>query len=108
MGIYRRYRILAEDVSLSIYSDRFVLPPRGREGGLDGKLASLTVTRDGEALALPGYGTFELRPGDLVELRLPGGGGWGDPKTRDPAALARDLEDGLVLDPTPYRQDTAR
>ena len=102
MGIFRRYRVLTDDVTLSIYSDRFVLPPQGREGGRDGALARLTVTRDGEETALPGFGTCELRAGDVVELRLPGGGGWGDPRDRDRAALARDLADGTILDPAPY------
>jgi N-methylhydantoinase B len=31
-----------------------------------------------------------------VELRLPGGGGYGDPAERDPAAERRDVEAGLV------------
>ena len=38
-----------------------------------------------------------LRPGDLVELLLPGGGGYGDPAERDPALRARDLQQEYVL-----------
>ena len=37
-----------------------------------------------------------LEPGDTVELRTPGGGGFGPPAERSPAALAADAEDGLV------------
>ena len=37
-----------------------------------------------------------LQPGDLVELRLPGGGGYGPPAERDPEARARDLREGYV------------
>ncbi len=32
----------------------------------------------------------------LVTLHLPGGGGIGDPLTRDPALVARDVRDGYV------------
>ena len=39
---------------------------------------------------------FELKRGDLLELQLPGGGGLGPPSERNPAALARDVADGLV------------
>jgi N-methylhydantoinase B/oxoprolinase/acetone carboxylase alpha subunit len=38
----------------------------------------------------------ELEAGDVVELRLAGGGGWGDPARRGRDALARDLADGIV------------
>lgn len=96
MGIVRRYRILKDGVVLSLYSDRFRLPPKGRERGTDGALAALTVQRDGELIVLGATSTFELRTGDLVEIRLPGGGGWGDPRRRDRAAVARDLADGLI------------
>lgn len=37
-----------------------------------------------------------LEPGDTVELRTPGGGGFGPPAERDPAAIAADIEDGFV------------
>ena len=96
MGMLRRYRVLTEDVRLSLYSDRFALPPRGREGGRDGVRASLTVRRGEEVFSLPAAGSMALRAGDVVELRLAGGGGWGDPTRRSRAALARDLADGVI------------
>jgi N-methylhydantoinase B len=37
-----------------------------------------------------------FRPGDLVRLMTPGGGGHGDPAARDPEAAARDGRDGYV------------
>ena len=37
-----------------------------------------------------------LQPGDLIEIRLPGGGGYGPPAARDPALRARDLREGYV------------
>jgi N-methylhydantoinase B len=96
MGLLRRYRVLAEGVRLSLYSDRFALPPRGREGGRDGARASLTVRRGDETFSLPAAGSLDLHPGDVVELRLAGGGGWGPPARRPREALACDLEDGVV------------
>ncbi|HEV2335084.1 MAG TPA: hydantoinase B/oxoprolinase family protein [Stellaceae bacterium] len=37
-----------------------------------------------------------IRPGDRLVLQSGGGGGWGDPSRRDPAAAARDVENGFV------------
>ena len=37
-----------------------------------------------------------LGPGDVVEVRLPGGGGYGPPADRDPQLRARDLLDGYA------------
>ncbi|HTN11771.1 MAG TPA: hydantoinase B/oxoprolinase family protein, partial [Acetobacteraceae bacterium] len=40
---------------------------------------------------------FQVIPdGERLLLLLPGGGGMGDPATRDPALVARDVRDGLV------------
>jgi N-methylhydantoinase B len=39
---------------------------------------------------------FALKAGDLVTIETSGGGGFGDPKRRAPARLARDLSEGLV------------
>jgi N-methylhydantoinase B len=42
-------------------------------------------------------GEQTLRPGDLVEVLLPGGGGYGPPAERDPALRERDLLQGYVV-----------
>ncbi len=35
-------------------------------------------------------------PGDVLDIQSSGGGGWGDPAARSPAATAADLADGLL------------
>jgi N-methylhydantoinase B len=41
-----------------------------------------------------------IAPGDVLQVRSGGGGGWGDPAKRSAQAHARDLEQGLVTMPT--------
>ena len=43
-----------------------------------------------------------ISEGESVYHRQAGGGGWGDPRERDPQAVARDVRNGKVL------QDSAR
>ncbi len=73
--------------------DRIANPPKGREGGLDGAAGRVTQ-KSGRVLRTKG---FQVIPdGDRLILELPGGGGMGDPATRDPALILRDVRDGLV------------
>ncbi|MBN8873427.1 MAG: hydantoinase B/oxoprolinase family protein [Rhodospirillales bacterium] len=73
--------------------DRVAHPPKGREGGLEGSGGVVTL-KSGAALRTKG---FQIIPdGERLVLELPGGGGMGDPTTRDPALVARDVRDGLV------------
>jgi N-methylhydantoinase B/oxoprolinase/acetone carboxylase alpha subunit len=37
-----------------------------------------------------------LNPGELLELKLPGGGGYGDPYARDFRLIEEDLRNGLI------------
>lgn len=37
-----------------------------------------------------------IQPGDVIEVRSAGGGGWGDPAQRDPDAIAADRAEGLL------------
>jgi N-methylhydantoinase B len=39
---------------------------------------------------------YALVPGDSVQVRTPGGGGYGLAAERDPAAIARDLRRGYL------------
>jgi N-methylhydantoinase B len=73
--------------------DRVANPPRGRDGGLAGA-GGVVALKSGPRLRTKG---FQVIPdGDRLVLELPGGGGCGDPATRDPALVAQDVRDGLV------------
>ena len=43
-------------------------------------------------------GLDPLQAGDVVSLRLPGAGGYGDPQERDPNLLRKDVRDGKVTE----------
>jgi N-methylhydantoinase B len=79
-------------VNLGIQSGRFRYPPEGLFGGREGAKARFLVNdRDGNP-----YGLTQLDPGDVVVMDAAGGGGYGDPLERDPALVARDVENGYV------------
>ena len=42
------------------------------------------------------YANITLEPGDRIKLTAPGGGGYGDPKQRDPEAVREDVAEGYV------------
>jgi N-methylhydantoinase B len=68
--------------------------PQGALGGQDGAVNEVTVIRGGVPYT-PAHLSKEqdiaMGPGDRVRVRTPGGGGWGDPGRRDPAAVAEDV-----------------
>lgn len=75
--------------------DRVANPPKGREGGGEGA-AGWVGMNDANGTTLRTKGFQIIPKGRRLLLRLPGGGGMGDPKERDPALVQRDVEDGLV------------
>ncbi len=71
--------------------------PQGALGGSDGRTNSVTVWRDGEAMTpehLSKAQDIALKPGDRVRVGTPGGGGYGDPLTRDLKAVSEDVRLG--------------
>jgi hypothetical protein len=52
------------------------------------------VRINGEQVTL--FPPIELQPGDVVELHLAGGGGFGPVEQRDPALVLADLQLGLI------------
>jgi N-methylhydantoinase B len=75
--------------------DRVANPPKGRDGGHDGA-AGWVGLNDAEGTVLRTKGFQIIPKGRRLLLKLPGGGGMGDPRQRDPALVQRDVEDGLV------------
>jgi N-methylhydantoinase B len=74
--------------------DRTKYPPRGRDGGRPGKPAYLGLKAAGKQLDCKGL--QEIPVGERLVLHTPGGGGLGNPNSRDASALTADLENGLV------------
>ncbi len=96
LGFERRYRILADEVQLATYSDRFRIAPEGLFGGADGACATTEVLRGEERIALPSKTSFALKAGDVLVTRTGGGAGYGDPAERRPALRERDRREGFV------------
>jgi N-methylhydantoinase B len=73
--------------------DRVTHPPKGRDGGGPGAPGRVAL-KSGTTLRTKG---LQIIPeGDRLMLYLPGGGGMGDPKERDPVRVARDVRNGLL------------
>jgi N-methylhydantoinase B len=71
--------------------------PQGALGGRDGAPNVVEVIRGGETHIPPHLSKEQdipLAPGDRVRVRTPGGGGYGDPFTREPAAVLEDVRLG--------------
>ena len=45
---------------------------------------------------LKGKGKQQIPAGDVLVFQTPGGGGYGDPRKRDPRKVARDYAAGLI------------
>ena len=73
--------------------DRLQHAAAGYSGGHDGALAQITLST-GERYK--SKGNRELEPEVEITLELPGGGGFYDPLTRDPAAVWLDVQNELV------------
>ena len=96
VGFSRAIEVLEDGVVLSYYSDHFLYPPQGKGGGRNGATGSLRVWRGDEVLNLPTTDVVALKKGDVVELSVGGGAGWGDPLKRPKDRVEADLADGIV------------
>ena len=64
---------------LNAVASRLAIPPEGIFGGLPGASGSFTI--NGENVTT--QQRINLKPGDVVKLELPGGGGYGSPRGDD-------------------------
>jgi N-methylhydantoinase B len=97
LGLRRDIEVLTDDVAFSLLADRRRHRPYGVAGGDPGSAgADRLVRADGNETGIAGKATHDLNAGDVVSVRTPGGGGFGDPTDRDAAAVARDLRLGTV------------
>jgi N-methylhydantoinase B len=107
MAIERVFRLLADEATLTVRSDKRRFPPFGLAGGRPGNGSLNVVNPDtGDERILPVLVTepVALKRGDVFRHVLASGGGWGDPLTRDPALVLEDVRLGRVT-PEGARRD---
>ncbi len=97
LGYDKHIRMLSDAHFMSI-ADRSILACWGVNGGRAGRPFSVVIDPGGvnervvDALA----DAEPVRAGEVIRIRTTGGGGWGDPLRRDPAAVLRDVRWGKV------------
>ncbi|WP_228546325.1 hydantoinase B/oxoprolinase family protein [Halegenticoccus tardaugens] len=105
LGLRRDIGVHDHRATFSFLAERHRHAPYGLVGGLHGTMGEAylyhgtdvfdqTDETDGEKL--PPKTVRELTSGDLVSIRTPGAGGYGDPTARSPEAVQRDIELGKI------------
>ena len=98
-GISYRVKLRRGEATASFMMDHGRFPPFALTGGRTGAMTEIEVSQQGHisspAHVSKGSG-YVLTPGDWVRVRTPGGGGWGDPRARDPALVSRDIARGYL------------
>jgi N-methylhydantoinase B len=85
--------------------ERSRFQPWGLDGGRPGLAGDCWLNPGGPGEKRLGKVNVErLAAGDVVSLRTPAGGGWGDPWQRDPARVLDDVLNGFVGEPAAREQ----
>jgi N-methylhydantoinase B len=107
LGAVKVLKCQSDLITASQMTDRHQIAPWGLFGGKEGGLGATLVLKNEEKEwktikeaygrnSSSKYANVEFKYGDRVQIIMPGGGGYGDPKERDPQALREDLLDGFV------------
>jgi N-methylhydantoinase B len=79
--------------SVSSIADRTVYPAPGLLGGQPGTTGEVFL---GDGTRLHAKALVDLKPGDVVHINLPGGGGYGHPFERDAEKVRWDVIEGYI------------
>ncbi|HLH24905.1 MAG TPA: hydantoinase B/oxoprolinase family protein [Chloroflexota bacterium] len=98
LGFVREYTNLGGEARFSVRSTKHTIPPRGMDGGADARGGCCTIApgTPSERVLPTRQSDVPLATGTRFVLETPGGGGYGDPRARDPQAVLADVLDGYV------------
>jgi N-methylhydantoinase B len=96
LGIRRDYTFPDHTPSFSILSDKALYAPWGLFGGGAARAAHYILNPETESRVLPSKITLRLRPGDIISVQTPGGGGCGMPWQRPVSEVAEDVAAGKI------------
>jgi N-methylhydantoinase B len=96
LSMRREYELLADATVIRRF-DKSRFPPQGLAGGGPGGRSRFVVRLGApDELEAPASGRYEMKAGERFLVQSAGGGGYGDPKMRERAAIDRDIAEGYV------------
>ncbi|MBA3506107.1 MAG: hydantoinase B/oxoprolinase family protein [Betaproteobacteria bacterium] len=96
-GVNYTIRLRRGEARASMVMDHGRVGPQGALGGADGGVNRVTIEQQGKTYRPPHLSKDQaivMQEGDRIHVSTPGGGGYGDPRERDAAAIAQDLARG--------------
>jgi N-methylhydantoinase B len=90
-------RLLRGEGKASFLMDHGRLGPSGLMGGDNGATNEIRISQDGQVtrpVHLSKGEGYVLGAGDWVDVKTPGGGGYGSPAEREPSIIERDQRRG--------------
>jgi N-methylhydantoinase B len=99
LSMQRGLRVLAPEARYSLLSDGAIVPAFGVLGGMSGFPVGAWIERDGEIEDFDSPGKVSghsVEENAIVTIRSAGGGGYGDPLTRNPDRVAFDFAEGYI------------
>lgn len=84
--------VAAGPITCTIRPDLIRFPAPGLLGGQPGRLGEVFMN----GARVERFPPMEFRPGDVLTIRVPGGGGFGDPRAREPERVRADVAEGIV------------
>jgi len=99
LGAIYEIELLADSAEAFLLGERGKYPPFGVNGGHPAAMNRFFYPVDGKEVSPPMVSkvtSVALEQGQRVRIESPGGGGWGDPRTRDVELVARDVALGYI------------
>jgi N-methylhydantoinase B len=106
LGAEIETEFLRGEGTASTIGDRGRFAPKGLDGGAEGAKCHMEFLLGEQRYVSPHLtkdSNIRMAPGDRVRILTPGGGGYGDPLTREPALVAEDLRNGYISRETARR-----
>ncbi len=107
LGTERILEIRAPEITVSALFDRMQIPPWGLEGGYPGGMTGIAIRRAGETgfrlftdvfhtVSPSKFSNIIVKQGDQIRIVSSGGGGYGDPRSRERDKVREDVRNRYV------------